>query len=105
MTREDQRVELERLEPFLGEWRLEVEASWLPPDLADAACTTFEWTLGGAFLLRRAFVPVPEAPDGLCVIGPDEGDGYRPARRSWAAGKSRRTVKSESSTSTSRTSG
>ena len=37
---------------------------------------TFEWTLGGAFLLQRSSVPVPEAPDGLSVIGTDAGDGY-----------------------------
>jgi hypothetical protein len=68
---------LERLEPFLGDWRLEAPAFPLPPALADAARTTFEWTLDGAFLLQRSFVPVPEAPNGLCVIGPDSGNGYR----------------------------
>ena len=73
----DQRDErLERLEAFLGEWRLEAPAFPLSPEPADAARTTFEWTLDGAFLLQRAFVPVPEAPNGLCVIGPAAGDGY-----------------------------
>ena len=51
---------LERLEAFLGEWRLEAPAFPLPPELADAARTTFEWTLDGVFLLQRAFVPVSE---------------------------------------------
>jgi hypothetical protein len=72
--RQDER--LERLEPFLGEWRLEAPAFPLPPELAETARTVFEWTLDGAFLLQRSFVPAPEAPDGLCVIGPDSYDGY-----------------------------
>lgn len=67
---------LDRLEIFLGEWRLEAPAFPLPPELADSSRTTFEWTLDGAFLLQQAFVPVPEAPNGLCVIGLDAGDGY-----------------------------
>ena len=71
---DDQR--LARLEAFVGEWRVEVPAFSFPPELADAARTTFEWTLGGAFLLQQATVPVPEAPDGLCLIGLDAGDGY-----------------------------
>ena len=75
MTDDDQR--LARLEAFVGEWRLEFPAFSFPPGLpAHAARTTFKWTLGGAFLLQQATVPVPEAPDGLCVIGLDAGDGY-----------------------------
>jgi hypothetical protein len=74
---EDERVaRLERLEPFVGTWRIEAPALPLPPALADAARSTFEWTLGGAFLLQRSSVPVPEAPDGLSLMGPDAGDGY-----------------------------
>ena len=68
---------LERLEPFIGAWRIEAPAFPLPPGLAEEARMTFEWTLGGAFVLQRSSVPVPEAPDGLCVIGVDAaGDGY-----------------------------
>jgi hypothetical protein len=77
VTDEDQRaVRLERLEPFVGAWRIEASAFPLPTELAAAARTTFDWTLGDAFLLQRASVPVPEAPDVLSVIGPDDGDGY-----------------------------
>jgi len=72
----DQRMRLERLEPFVGEWRIEAPAFPLPPEQAGAARMTFEWTLGGAFLLQRSSIPVPEAPDGLSVIGTDAGDGY-----------------------------
>jgi hypothetical protein len=60
----------------VGEWRIEDPTRPFPPDAADAARGTFEWTLGGAFLLQRSSVPVPEAPDGLSVIGPDAGEGY-----------------------------
>lgn len=67
---------LERLQAFVGEWQIEVRAWPLPPELAGQARMTFEWTLGGAFLLQRSSVPVPEAPDGLSVIAPDDRDGY-----------------------------
>jgi hypothetical protein len=74
---ENRRVaRLERLEPFVGEWRIDAPAFAFPPEHAAAARATFEWTLGGAFLLQRSSVPIPEAPDGLSVIGPDAGDGY-----------------------------
>jgi hypothetical protein len=66
---------LERLEDFVGEWRLVAPAFSLPPELAAEARATFEWALGGAFLLQRTSIPVPEAPDSLCMIAPD-GDGY-----------------------------
>jgi hypothetical protein len=67
---------LERLEAFVGEWRVEAPAFPLPPEIADAARMSFEWTLGGAYLLQRSSIPVPEAPDSLSVIAPDGGDGY-----------------------------
>jgi hypothetical protein len=74
---EDQRAaQLGRLAPLIGTWRIEAPAFPLPAQLADAARMTCEWTLGGAFLLQRASVPVPEAPDGLSIIGPAAGDGY-----------------------------
>jgi hypothetical protein len=74
---EDERSDrLERLDVLVGQWRIEVPAWPLPPELADAARTSFEWTLGGAFLLQRSSVPVPEAPDGLSLMVPDAGDGY-----------------------------
>jgi hypothetical protein len=47
---------------------------------------SFEWTLGGAFLLQRSSVPVPGAPDGTSVIGPDAGDATE-RRRTPDAGR------------------
>jgi hypothetical protein len=73
---DDQRTRLERLQPLVGEWRIEAPALPLPTGDADAARITFEWTLGGAFLLQRSSIPVPEAPDGLSLIGTDGGDAY-----------------------------
>jgi hypothetical protein len=79
MTRDRRDPRLARLEPLVGQWRMEAPAFPLDPALAGEARTTFEWALGGAFLLERSSIPVPEAPDGLIVIAPDsdpDGDGY-----------------------------
>jgi hypothetical protein len=35
----------------------------------------FEWMTGERFLIQCWDVPVPEAPDGLAIIGFDEGRG------------------------------
>jgi hypothetical protein len=66
------------LEPLIGEWSLAMIAPDQPwPDvLPDAgARVTFEWLGDRAFLLERWSVPIPEAPDGLAVLGWDEGRG------------------------------
>ncbi len=64
----------ERLAPFLGEWSMEAIAPWAEPG-NDAARMTFEWMPGGPFLIQRWEVPIEAAPDGLAVIGWDEGRG------------------------------
>ena len=65
---------LEHLNPFVGEWDLEVS---LPSPSEVTARAVFEWTLDGRFLLQRSEISIPEAPNALCVIGPDpRGDGY-----------------------------
>jgi Protein of unknown function (DUF1579) len=65
-----------RLEAFVGAWS--VEASF--PQFADSDVrgrTEFEWILGRRFLLQRAEVSIPEAPDSLMVIALDaDGDAY-----------------------------
>jgi hypothetical protein len=73
---EEQIARLKRLERFVGEWRIAAPAFPMPPEVAEDARTTFAWTLGGAFLLQRSSIPVPGAPDGLSLVGPDAGDGY-----------------------------
>jgi len=60
------------LTPLVGEWRLLAAFGDAPP--ADVgARVTFEWLPGGRFLVQRWEVPIPEAPDGIAVIGPDPG--------------------------------
>ena len=65
---------LDRLSPLLGEWT--VETSLAPPGTV-AARTVFEWGVGGAFLIQRSEIDLPEAPDALCVIAAErDGDGF-----------------------------
>jgi hypothetical protein len=67
---------LDALEPLVGEWSMVPTFKGMPP--ADAgARVNFEWLPGGRFLIERWEVPVPEAPDGIAIIGADperEGD-------------------------------
>ena len=65
---------LEALEPLVGEWNLEPRFSFPVPDGVTGR-VVFEWMSGGRFLVERWEVPVPEAPDGLAVIGFDEDRG------------------------------
>ena len=59
---------LQSLEPFLGTWTLEPILPGAPPtDIRGHV--TFEWLSGGGFLVERWEVPVPDAPNGLAVIG------------------------------------
>jgi hypothetical protein len=61
---------LEALKPLVGEWRMVPTFKDMPPIDASAR-VTFEWMPGERFLIQRWEVPVPEAPDGLAIIGPD----------------------------------
>lgn len=61
-----------RLAPLIGEWRLEASLADGP-----AGHVSFEWLAGEAFVVQRWEVPVPEAPDGIAIIGPaPEGVTY-----------------------------
>jgi hypothetical protein len=72
----DESRALAALDVLVGEWSIEVSFDGTPP--ADAgARASFEWMPGERFLVERWSVPVPEAPDGIAIIGPDpahEGD-------------------------------
>jgi hypothetical protein len=63
---------MEELEPLVGEWSMEIVAPWAPEG-DQGARLTFEWMEGKKFLVQRWTVPVPEAPDGIALIGYDEG--------------------------------
>jgi hypothetical protein len=58
------------LAPFVGEWALLAGFGDEPP--ADiGARVSFEWLPGEFFLVERWQVPLPEAPDGIAIIGAD----------------------------------
>jgi hypothetical protein len=65
----------EALAPFLGEWKI-LAALGDEPAADIGACVSFEWLPGERFLIERWEVPIPEAPDGIAIIGADpESDG------------------------------
>jgi len=59
---------LERLNPFVGEWELEVS---LPSPADVRATAVFEWALDGRFLIQRTEISIPEAPNSIALIGVD----------------------------------
>jgi hypothetical protein len=60
------------LEAFIGEWSMEAAFPLAPPtDVRGHA--VFEWMPGEQFLIQRWDVPYPDAPDGIAIIGFDEG--------------------------------
>jgi hypothetical protein len=68
MTRSD--TALPQLDALVGEWEMN------SPDFpGPSGRTTYEWLQGGRFLIQRWEVPVPEAPDGIAVIGADGENG------------------------------
>jgi hypothetical protein len=66
---------IERLAVFVGEWSLVAEFKDVPPaDLG--ARVVFEWMPGERFLVQHWEIPIPEAPDGIAIIGADpESEG------------------------------
>jgi hypothetical protein len=62
---------VERLDPFIGTWRIEASPPGGPP-WPGAGQVTFEWLEGRAFLIERWTFAMPEFPDGIAIIGPDE---------------------------------
>ena len=65
-------VRIKDLDVLVGEWV--IKAGF--PDAPDGS-VTFEWMVGERFLIERWEVPIPEAPDGVAIIGLDpESDGF-----------------------------
>jgi hypothetical protein len=60
----------ERLEALVGEWTLEAGPPGGPPWPGEAG-VSFEWLDGVPLLIERSHVDLPEAPDGVAVIGCD----------------------------------
>jgi hypothetical protein len=61
------------LEAFIGEWTMEVAFPGQEPMVGGSV--RFDWMPGGWFLVQRWEVPVPEAPDGVAIIGWDTERG------------------------------
>jgi hypothetical protein len=59
---------LERLDVLVGEWTMEAKPPDGPP-WPGSGRVTFEWLEGRAFLIERWTVDLPEAPDGIAIIG------------------------------------
>jgi hypothetical protein len=68
-------AKMSALDALVGEWTMEA----IFPNGGSGGVTghtTFSWTLGGSFLLQRAEVPHPDAPDVVALIGRDGSDGF-----------------------------
>ena len=65
---------LKRLEPLVGEWTLEAKPPDGPPWPGEARAT-IEWHDSGAHLVERSTVDMPEAPDGISIMGCDAANG------------------------------
>jgi len=70
MTATRGEASLDALAPFVGEWTLLAGFEEAPPTDIGAR-VSFDWLPGERFLVERWEVPVPEAPDGIAIIGAD----------------------------------
>jgi hypothetical protein len=64
----------ERLEALVGEWTVEAKPPGGPP-WPGGGRVSFEWLEGAPLLIQRSHVELPEAPDGVAVIGCDGMNG------------------------------
>jgi hypothetical protein len=70
VTRTSSDVSPDALAPFVGEWKILAAFEHMQP--ADVGGrVNFEWLPGERFLIERWEVAVPEAPDGIAIVGPD----------------------------------
>ncbi len=61
---------LSELDVLVGEWSMAARFEHIPNAGGDAR-VAFEWLPGEQFLVQRWSIPVPEAPDGIAIIGLD----------------------------------
>ena len=64
-------VDRPTLEPLIGTW--DIEAASARGDWSGTGRTTFEWLLGGTYLLERSQVDHPDAPDSYAILAPAAG--------------------------------
>lgn len=74
MQNADNNTGLASLEPLIGEWSMEAGPPG-GPKWPGSGRLSFEWMEGRAFLLQRWSVDLPEAPNGVAIIGCDRGNG------------------------------
>jgi hypothetical protein len=65
---------LKLFEPLVGEWQTTGSHPYFP-DVELHGRTSFEWTLGGAFLMTRSEIDHPKFPDGIAIFGSDDEAG------------------------------
>jgi hypothetical protein len=65
---------LAELEPLIGEWNQEATPPGGEPWPGEAR-VTFEWHESRAFVVERSTVEMPEAPNGVSIIGCDAANG------------------------------
>jgi hypothetical protein len=62
---------LDRLDALIGKWTMEAGPPGGPLWPGEAR-VTFEWLEGRTFVIERWSVDLPEAPNGIAVIGADD---------------------------------
>ena len=72
----NQPVALQRLQVFIGEWRMELALS-RPSPMAGPARSIFAWELDGQFLVQRSEVPDRKAPNSIAIVA------YEPDRKAY----------------------
>jgi hypothetical protein len=70
MEQHDADHAIRRLAALIGEWRMEATFNEIPATDVGGS-VLFEWLPGERFLVERWEVLVPEAPDGIAIIGAD----------------------------------
>lgn len=68
MTDNPRDPEVQALDALVGDWALGDPS-------APLGRTSFSWLEGGHFLVQRWTVDIPEAPDGIAILGQDEASG------------------------------
>ena len=66
--------ELDKLTPLVGDWTMEAAPPGGEPWPGEARLS-FQWLEGETFLIQRWTVEMPEAPDGIAIIGLGEESG------------------------------
>jgi hypothetical protein len=69
---EERNPALDRLDALVGDWSMEAGPPGGPPWPGEGR-VSFEWLEGRTWLIERWHVDLPEAPDGIAIIGAGGG--------------------------------